>query len=940
MDQLPTPYQQYIHLSRYSRYKDDLERRETWPETVERLIQFWRNELQVDEDTLTDIRDAIIHLDVMPSMRSLMTAGPALERDHVAGYNCAYLPIEHPRCFDELMYVLLCGTGVGFSVERQYVNKLPEVAEEFHETDSTIVVADSKIGWASSFRELISLLYGGKVPKWDVSRIRPAGARLKTFGGRASGPEPLVDLFQFTIRVFKGAAGRKLTSLECHDIVCKVAEVVVVGGVRRSALISLSNLSDDRMRNAKSGQWWIDNPQRALANNSYTATEKPDFTVFLEEWSSLYESKSGERGVFSRSASQRKAAENGRRDSEASFGTNPCSEIILRPYEFCNLSEVIVRPDDTLADLKRKVKIATILGTMQSTLSDFRYLRKKWKNNCEEERLLGVSLTGICDHPELSDSLSGGFDILSNSPHTVMLEDALQELRDVAIETNKEWADRLGINQSTAITCVKPSGTVSQLVNSSSGIHPRFSPYYIRRVRNDKKDPLSQFMIDRGFPYEEDKHNAQAYVFSFPMKAPEGSVINMEAKEQLELWDVYNKNWCVSGDTKVLTDQGQRNIEDIVGCNVQVWNGKEFSEVVPFETGVQNIFRVSFDDGSYIDMTNNHKLLTSEGKKELGECSIGESIYNQNDLPIVVGNWIDPKTDAYSQGFYSGDGYSLGNWTLVYPPKYSCITRLVGRVRIEETSGRGRYWKHKEAGVVDKDYVPTKTTHEYKLNWLAGLIDSDGNKNGKGFQISSVDRRFLLNIKIMLTTLGVKCRIQEKPASQFGIRPCFYLNVSGKYTNKLLSMGLKTERVELIGSKRNTKDRNLSIVSIEPLGKDITYCFTENKLGQGVFNGILTGQCEHKPSMTCYYTDDEFLEIGNWLWNHFDEVSGVSFLPKVDHVYEQAPYEEITEEKFMELLSEMPDEVDWTELGDYEHGEDNTKGSQELACSASGGCEI
>jgi len=625
MSELPTPYQQYIHVSRYSRYRDDLGRRETWSETVDRLVDYWANRVDLDDSTVTELRDAILNLKVMPSMRSMMTAGKALDRDHVAGYNCAFVAIDDPRAFDEIMYVLLCGTGMGFSVERQYITKLPEVAEEFHETDTTIVVADSKIGWASAFRELVSLLYSGKVPMWDLGKIRPAGARLKTFGGRASGPQPLHDLFKFTVDLFKRAKGRKLTSIECHDLVCKVAEIVVVGGVRRSALISLSNLSDDRMRNAKSGQWWIDNPQRALANNSYVADERPDFEVFLDEWMSLYKSRSGERGVFSLPAAKKTAARNGRRDPEQIAGTNPCSEILLRSGQMCNLTEVVIRPDDDLNDLKDKVRIATILGTLQATLTDFRYLRKMWQRNCEEERLLGVSLTGICDNVDMWD----------------VSTEWLHELREVAVKTNKEWAEKLGINQSTAITCVKPSGTVSQLVDSASGIHPRFAPFYIRRVRNDKKDPLSDFLIAKGIPHEQDQMNPHTYVFSFPMKSPEGSLTaaRMSAEDQLDLW------------------------------------------------------------------------------------------------------------------------------------------------------------------------------LEYAMYW-----------------------------------------------------------------------------------------------------------------------------CEHKPSMTAYYRDSDFLDVGSWLWKNFDEVSGVSFLPYSDHTYAQAPYEEINEDQYNELVSTMPTRIDWTELAMYESG-DNTTSSQELACSG-GACEL
>src|SRR6056300_1788931 len=444
-------YQQYIHKSRYARYLPEEKRRETWEETVNRYINFWVDRGHLNDFDVSEIFDAVHKLDVMPSMRALMTAGEALERDNVAGFNCSYLPIDHPKAFDELMYILLCGTGVGFSVERQYVQKLPEVAETFHATDTVINVADSKIGWAKSFRELVSLLYTGQIPQWDTSRVRPSGAPLKVFGGRASGPEPLIDLFRFTVDLFRQAAGRKLSSIECHDLCCKIAQIVVVGGVRRSALISLSNLTDDRLRRAKHGQWWVDEPQRGLANNSACYTEKPDFEAFLNEWTSLYESRSGERGVFSRVASQKQAEKNGRRDATFDFGTNPCSEIILRPYQFCNLSEVVVRPDDTLASLKRKVRVATILGTLQATLTDFRYLRNIWKTNTQEEALLGVSLTGIMDHP-----------MLSGRGDKAKLKKWLTEMREEAIEVNKQWAEKLGINASTAITAVKPSGTVSQ----------------------------------------------------------------------------------------------------------------------------------------------------------------------------------------------------------------------------------------------------------------------------------------------------------------------------------------------------------------------------------------------------------------------------------------------------------------------------------------------
>ena len=621
-------YQQFIHKSRYARWIPEHSRRETWSETVFRYVQFWRDREQITVKEGQKLYDAIHNLEVMPSMRCMMTAGVALDKDNVAGFNCSYLHIDSPRSFDELMYVLMCGTGVGFSVERNFINKLPEIAESFHKTDSLIVVSDSKIGWASAFRELIAMLYAGKIPQWDVSRVRGSGERLKTFGGRASGPEPLVDLFNFCIEVFQKAKGRKLTSIECHDIVCKIADIVVVGGVRRSALISLSNLSDQRMAKAKSGDWWRNEGQRALANNSVAYTEKPDFQSFLSEMQTMYESKAGERGIFSRVAAQKIAGRNGRRDADQDFGTNPCSEIILRSNQFCNLSEVVVRADDTLKTLKAKVEIAAMIGTLQATLTDFRYLRNVWKKNTEEEALLGVSMTGIMDHPVIGTA----------SDKTV---EWLEELKDVAVKVNKKWAEKLGINQSTAITAVKPSGTVSQLVDSASGIHPRFSKHYIRRVRSDKKDPLAVFMEGKGFPVEQDVHSESTSVFSFPVKAPEKctTVSEVGAMQQLKLWKAYQNHWC-----------------------------------------------------------------------------------------------------------------------------------------------------------------------------------------------------------------------------------------------------------------------------------------------------------EHKPSITVYYTDSEFLQIAQWIWENFDLCSGISLLPYSDHVYQQAPYEDITAEKYEELLAAMPVDVDWEDLGNFEM-EDNTTGSQELAC-VGGACEI
>ncbi len=542
-NQLPTQYQQFIHLSRYSRWLPEEGRRESWNETVTRYFDFFTEHLndmcnyKLDNKTRDELEDAVLSTRVMPSMRCMMTAGEALKRENIAGYNCSYVAVDRVQAFDEILYILMNGTGVGFSVERQYTSKLPEVAEEFYMSDTMILVADSKLGWAKAFKELVGMLYIGQIPRWDLSKVRPAGTALKTFGGRASGPDPLESLFEFCVTTFKNSAGRKLTSVECHDIVCKIAEIVVVGGVRRSALISLSNLSDDRMRTAKAGQWWEQNSQRALANNSACYTEKPDIGIFMEEWKSLYDSKSGERGIFNRESANKMAAKNGRRVVDGyEFGTNPCSEIILRSREFCNLSEAVVRTNDTRESLIEKVRIATILGTFQSTLTNFKYVSATWKKNCMEERLLGVSLTGIMDN-KITNGKQGG----------AALKGLLDELREIAVETNAEWSKKLGINRSTAITCVKPSGTVSQLTDSASGIHARHNPYYIRTVRGDKKDPLTQMMVDSGFPVEDDVMNpSHTAVFSFPIKVDKGAVFraDMTAIEQLKLWLVYQKHWC------------------------------------------------------------------------------------------------------------------------------------------------------------------------------------------------------------------------------------------------------------------------------------------------------------------------------------------------------------------------------------------------------------
>ena len=568
---LPTSYQEFIHLSRYSRWLPEKKRRETWDETIKRYFDFFQEHLKENCDyTLKpklreELETAVLNLRVMPSMRCLMTAGEALKRENIAGYNCSYIAVSRVQSFDEILYVLMNGTGVGFSVERQYITQLPIVAEEFHPSDTVITVADSKLGWAKAYKEFLGLLWIGQIPKWDLSKVRPAGSPLKTFGGRASGAEPLDNLMHFTINTLTGAAGRRLSSIECHDIVCKIAEVVVVGGVRRSALISLSNLSDDRMRHAKSGQWWNDNPQRALANNSACYTEKPDMGIFMDEWRALYESKSGERGIFNRQSANNQTERTGRRVVDGyEFGTNPCAEIILRDREFCNLSEVVVRANDTEESLLEKIRLATILGTFQSTLTNFKYVSSMWRKNCEEERLLGVSLTGIMDSR------------ITNGKSNKDLVKLLEGLKNKSIEVNKEFAKELGINQSAAVTCVKPSGTVSQLVDAASGIHARHNPYYIRTVRGDKKDPLTKLMTELGFPVEDDEMNpSHTAVFSFPMKVDRSAVFrtDLTAIQQLDLWKIYQEHWCEHKPSVTIS------VKEDEWMEVGAWVYKDFDQM-------------------------------------------------------------------------------------------------------------------------------------------------------------------------------------------------------------------------------------------------------------------------------------------------------------------------------------------------------------------------
>ena len=632
---LPTDYQNFIALSRYARWKEDEQRRETWPETVGRYFDYMSDHLSkkhgynLKDGLRNELEEAVLTQQIMPSMRALMTAGPALDRCHVGGYNCSYIPVDSPRAFDECMYILMCGTGVGFSVERNNIDKLPIVNEAFHETDTIIKVGDSRPGWAKSLREMIAMLYAGQIPKWDVSEVRPAGARLKTFGGRASGPAPLIDLFNFCIDIFKNAAGRRLYPIECHDLMCKIGEVVVVGGVRRSALISLSNLNDDQMSHAKSGQWWENEGQRALANNSVAYKEKPQMGTFMREWLSLYESKSGERGIFNRESAKVQAASNGRRDADHEFGCNPCSEIILRPYQFCNLSEVVVRATDNLETLENKVRLATILGTFQATLTDFKYIRKVWKDNTEEERLLGVSLTGILDNQLMSGK---------SALFGMNIKTTLQPLKDKAIETNEKMSKALGIPQAAAITCVKPSGTVSQLVDSASGIHARHNPYYIRTVRGDNKDPLTQFMISQGIPAEPDVMKPDSTtVFSFPMQSPAGAVCrtDMTAIEQLELWLMYQRHWCEHKPSVTIS------VKEEEWMDVGSWVYEHFDEVsgisfLPFsehtyqQAPYQDITSIEYDEAKIkmpekIDwslLSDFEKEDTTSGGRELA-CTAG-----------------------------------------------------------------------------------------------------------------------------------------------------------------------------------------------------------------------------------------------------------------------------------------------------------------------------
>jgi ribonucleoside-diphosphate reductase alpha chain len=622
---IDNPYQQFIATSRYARWDDSLGRRETWVETVTRYMDFMRDHLKSNNDYVmsdeeyAEMRDAITTMQVLPSMRALMTAGPALKKNHIAAYNCSYIPVDSPRAFDEILYILMHGTGAGFSVESKYVEKLPVIADEFENTSTIVIVEDSKEGWQKAFKELIAMLYTGNLPQWDVSKVRSKGARLKTFGGRASGPEPLVSLFEFTSKLFQKAKGRKLTTLECHDLVCKIAEIVVVGGVRRSALISLSDLKDDEIARSKVGAWWEANGQRALANNSAVYETKPSLGTFLREWTTLYDSKSGERGIFNREASSLAAGRSGRRQVDGiEFGTNPCSEINLRPYQFCNLSTVPVSGEDDLKALHRKVELAAILGTWQSTLTNFRGLRAIWKKNTEEERLLGVSMTGIFGNILLNGKKQG-------------LAERLEDLKATAVNTNALWAEKLGIQQSAAVTCVKPEGNSSQLTGTSSGLHAWYAEYYIRTVRSDKKDPLGNFMSDTGVPREDDFMNPEVGdVFSFPIRAPKGAVFreDITAVQHLDLWLTYQRSWCEHKPSVTI------NVKEEEWIDVAAWVFKNFDEV----TGVSFLpfSDHTYKQAPYQEITKDQYL---EAMTKMPEKIHWEllSHYEENDENVIGG---------------------------------------------------------------------------------------------------------------------------------------------------------------------------------------------------------------------------------------------------------------------------------------------------------------
>jgi len=1016
-DSTATPlYSEFIHLSRYSRWLEDEGRRETWKETVGRYVSFFAKKHPTFAKEIEALFTPIHDLEVMPSMRCLMTAGPALERDQVSGYNCSYAVIDNPKVFDEIMYILMCGTGVGFSVERQYVSQLPDIAETFHDSDTTIVVADSKIGWATSLRQLLTLLYNGTVPKWDVSNLRLAGARLKTFGGRASGPEPLVKLFKFCVTMFKKAAGRKLSSLECHDLVCMIADIVVVGGVRRSALISLSNLSDDRMRLAKSGQWWENNKQRQLANNSACYTEKPEFEIFLKEWQSLYESKSGERGIFSRVASQKQAAKTGRRDANHSFGTNPCSEIILRPNQFCNLSEVVIRSTDTLDTLKDKVVKATILGTLQATLTSFRYLRKVWERNTVEEALLGVSLTGIMDHP------------IMGNPEAAELPEWLNTLREVAISTNKVWSEKLGINQSTSITCCKPSGcrpgdaltstskgllTLEELMEAhGSGVwcDVQGNVQALQGTSNSKisktyangEQPVIELTLSYGMTVESTTNHKwfvkQRYDRSKLHKYTDVndwvSAANIQPGDILDvcLTSYSKESEAELIHTAVPIDQNHAQVKS---------EGKQPSHMTP---NLAWLIGYLYGDGClspnksrirFIDQNITHLEKAQNVLKELFDV-------DSNILPASEGRnaFVLEKGSVFLYDWFISNGFDKSTMSIPRKIRESSRESVVAFF----------------AGLLDSDGCISTTNNVSRfmfttaydgfakqlqdVAWSVGLgIGRSLNSKGKNFQESK--HMWLLSGTAIQDPTSIqmlkKHSIKASNVSAWHHETSTKSSILGKVVSSKVSRVVPTYDVEVENThwyyagavkSHNTVSqlvdsssgihprfskyyiRRVRADQRDPLAtmmrdSGLFPCEPDSMKPEDVFvfsfpmkspdtatvvadvgamhqlrlwSMYQEHWCEHKPSITVYYTDSEFLEVGNWIWNNFDTCSGVSFLPSNDHTYAQAPYEAITKEQYDVLLAKMPTSFDWSKLKEFEL-EDSTSGTQTLACSG-GFCEV
>ena len=918
-NEVGTPnYSQFIHLSRYSRWLEDKGRRETWEETTRRYVDFFANRFPELKSEIFDLQKHILNFKVMPSMRCLMTAGKALERSEVACYNCAYLAIDNQRAFDEVLYILLCGTGIGFSVERQYVNKLPEVAESFYDSDTTIVVPDSKIGWATSFRELVALLYGGKVPKWDLSRLRPAGARLKTFGGRSSGPQPLDNLFRFAVNIFKRAAGRRLNSLECHDLICKVADTVVVGGVRRAATLSLSNVSDDRMRAAKSGQWWVENKQRRLANNSACYTEKPELEVFMREWMALYGSKSGERGIFNRVAAKKKVAENGRRVLGYDLGSNPCNEILLRSAGLCNLSEIIVRPDDTLDDLKEKAKIATIFGTLQSTLTNFKYLRKIWRNNTEEERLLGVSMTGIMDHKTLSN------------PDNSHLKRWLAEIKETCIETNKEWAKKLGIEESVAITCVKPSGCrpINSLVTTNSGIFTLEDFMYNHDPSKDWCD-ISGITAVGGGPVTKSFINGEAPVLSIKMSF--GMEVESTPNHQ---WYIKDKGW-------VRTDEIKPGDQIDINCGIYKSEAKSISADASWLIGYL------YEDGAQCKFRNDIHKAQQILKEQFDANYIKDAKflhYSGDVIPLIIRKSSQKSIIAFLGGLIDAD-----TW--------------VSDEKIVYTTSNCEFSKHLQ-----------------HVAWTVGIA-LDRQKNGEMYSMTLTDAsdkdalKFLAKYCSKTKTFGS----QEKPGIVKAIEPAGIMPTFDVETAKHWFFAGSVRSHNTVSQLCNTASgiharysdyyiRRVRIDSKDPICEfmikegfpneadvmnDENYVFSfpikapinSVKIKDipalkqlEVWKIYQDHWCEHKPSCSIYYSDDDFLAVGAWVWTNFDDISGISFLPYSDHIYDQAPYESISEEKYKELSDKIPEDTDWSKLKEFEE-EDNTAGSQTYACSG-GSCEV